>query len=43
MKKKRLENRQEIKERIKENPIIEKKEFEKLLRKAVKPFSKRSD
>ncbi len=39
---KRLEDNEKVKERLEENPEIEKKDFTKLLQKAVKPSSKQS-
>lgn len=45
MKSKKLENNPFVKKRLKENQVIEKKDFVKLLKKAVrpsKPSSKRS-
>jgi hypothetical protein len=41
MKKKRLENREEIQEKLAKNETIEKKDFTELLKRAVKPSSQR--
>lgn len=41
MRKKKLEHNPEVQKLLKENPVVEKKKFTDLLRKAVKPSSKR--
>ena len=41
MKKKRLEDNEEVQERIEEAGTIEKKDFAELLKKAVKPSSQK--